>query len=134
QAGTLSGNPLAMAAGLATLTELERAGFYPALEETCRQLVDGLTEIAAREGVPLACEHAGGMFGIVFTDTAPVRSYAQVAAANTGRFRRFFHGMLERNVYFAPSAFEAGFVSAAHGEREISKTLEAAREVMPTLT
>ncbi len=133
QAGTLSGNPLAMAAGLATLTLLEQKGFYTALAEKTRTLVDGLADIASRAGIPLACESTGGMFGIVFSDDAPVRTYAQVAAADVDRFRRFFHGMLERQVYFAPSAFEAGFVSAAHGDAEISRTLEAAEAVIPTL-
>jgi glutamate-1-semialdehyde 2,1-aminomutase len=133
QAGTLSGNPLAMAAGLATLTELEAGGFYDALEATTKQLVDGLATIAAEAGIPLQTEYAGGMFGIVFSDDGPVRRYSQVAAADTARFGKFFHGMLERGVYLAPSAFEAGFVSAAHTEREIGQTLQAAQDVMPTL-
>ncbi|MEQ8205170.1 MAG: glutamate-1-semialdehyde 2,1-aminomutase [Woeseia sp.] len=133
QAGTLSGNPLAMAAGLATLTLLEQEGFYSALAEKTHALVSGLADIATRANIPLACEFVGGMFGVVFTDDAPVRTYAQVAGADVDRFRRFFHGMLERQVYFAPSAFEAGFVSAAHGDAEISRTLEAAEAVMPTL-
>ncbi len=133
QAGTLSGNPLAMAAGIATLGELEAEGFYERLATRTRSLVDGLLGIAAEAGVPLAGEAAGGMFGIVFTDDAPVRRYEQVAGADVERFRRFFHGMLEHGIYFAPSAFEAGFVSAAHGEEEIEETLDAARRVLPTL-
>jgi len=126
QAGTLSGNPLAMAAGLATLKELEAPGFYDSLEARTAQLVDGLKSAALRHGVSLQTEFKGGMFGFVFAPEGPVRSYAQVAAADVGRFRRFFHAMLDRGVYLAPSAFEAGFVSAAHGDDEIAATLEAA--------
>ncbi len=133
QAGTLSGNPLAMAAGIATLKALAADGFYAQLGERTRQLVDGLAGIAASAGVPLATECAGGMFGFVFTDDAPVRSYAQVAAADTEHFKRFFHGMLQHGIYLAPSAFEAGFVSMAHGEAEVEETLAAAAAVMPGL-
>jgi len=133
QAGTLSGNPLAMAAGLATLREIGKPGFFDALSARTASLVDGLAAIAAETGIPLAHEAMGGMFGIVFTDDGPVRRFSQVAAADVGRFRRFFHGMLERGVYLAPSAFEAGFVSAAHGDDEIDRTLEAARAVMKSL-
>lgn len=130
QAGTLSGNPLAMAAGLATLEQLETPGFYAALSDRTRQLTDGLAAIASDLGIPLAVESEGGMFGFVFTADGPVRSFDQVAAADTDRFKQFFHGMLENGVYLAPSAFEAGFVSAAHGEDEITKTLDAARTVL----
>ncbi len=130
QAGTLSGNPLAMAAGLATLELLAKPGFYAALSERTRQLAEGLAAIAQELEVPLSVEYAGGMFGFVFTDDGPVRSFDQVAAANTERFKQFFHGMLAQGVYLAPSAFEAGFVSAAHGEAEIEKTLDAARAVL----
>jgi len=133
QAGTLSGNPLAMAAGLATLEKLAGAEFYNALAGRTRQLVEGLAGIAAEHGVPLETAYAGGMFGLVFTDDGPVHRFSQVRAADTERFRRFFHGMLGQNVYFAPSAFEAGFVSAAHGDREMELTFEAARRVMPSL-
>lgn len=133
QAGTLSGNPLAMAAGLATLEQLECDGFYDTLAMRTRSLIDGLRSAADDAGIPLAVEALGGMFGFVFTDDAPVRSYEQVAAADIDRFRRFFHGMLERDVYLAPSAFEAGFVSAAHGEQEIARTLDAASAVFATL-
>lgn len=133
QAGTLSGNPLAMAAGLATLAELERPGFYPALSRRTEALVHGLKSLADEAGVPLAVTSAGGMFGIVFSSDAPITRYAQVQAADAARFRRFFHGMLDENVYFAPSAFEAGFVSAAHGDDEISRTLNSARKVFRAL-
>jgi glutamate-1-semialdehyde 2,1-aminomutase len=133
QAGTLSGNPLAMAAGLATLEALERPGFYEALSERTEQLVNGLAEHASAAGVPLAVESAGGMFGFVFSADGPIRRFAQVATADTDRFGRFFHGMLEAGVYFAPSAFEAGFVSDAHGDAEISATLEKAEKVFAGL-
>jgi glutamate-1-semialdehyde 2,1-aminomutase len=133
QAGTLSGNPVAMAAGLATLEQIDKAGFYEGLADRTAQLCSGLSAAAAEAGVALATESAGGMFGFVFTDDAPVRSFQQVAAADVDRFRTFFHGMLDAGVYLAPSAFEAGFVSAAHGDDEIGRTLEAAAEVFRSL-
>jgi glutamate-1-semialdehyde 2,1-aminomutase len=133
QAGTLSGNPLAMAAGLATLEQICAPGFFDSLAARTTQLVDGLAQIARDANVPFAHETQGGMFGLVFTDDGPVRSFSQIAAADTDRFRKFFHGMLEQGVYLAPSAFEAGFVSAAHGDNEISRTLDAARSVMSSL-
>jgi glutamate-1-semialdehyde 2,1-aminomutase len=133
QAGTLSGNPVAMAAGLATLELIDEPGFYEALAERTTQLVEGVAQAASETGVPLATEHAGGMFGFIFTDGGPVSSFAQVAAADVERFKTFFHGMLAEGVYLAPSAFEAGFVSAAHGEAEIEQTITAARKVMASL-
>ena len=133
QAGTLSGNPVAMAAGLATLELIDEPGFYEALSETTQQLANGLAAVAEDADIALAVECAGGMFGFVFTDTGPVRSFEQIAKADTNRFKKFFHGMLDEGVYFAPSAFEAAFVSAAHGDDEISATLEAARKVLATL-
>ncbi len=133
QAGTLSGNPVAMAAGLATLELIDEPGFYAALSERTRQLANGLAAVAEDADVALAVECEGGMFGFVFTTDGPVRSFAQVAKADMDRFRTFFHGMLREGVYLAPSAFEAGFVSAAHGDEEISKTLEAARKVFRAL-
>lgn len=133
QAGTLSGNPVAMAAGLATLEQIDKPGFYESLSERTQQLTDGLAAIARDAGVALAVENAGGMFGFVFTDTGPVKRYSQIVAADVERFKTFFHGMLSEGVYLAPSAFEAGFVSAAHGEAEIEATLDAARKVMATL-
>lgn len=129
QAGTLSGNPLAMAAGIATLEQIDDAAFFESLDRRTRQLTEGLAAAAASAGVALAVEARGGMFGLVFTDDAPVRRYDQVAGADLERFSKFFHGMLDEGVYLAPSAFEAGFVSAAHGDEEISRTLEAARKV-----
>jgi len=133
QAGTLSGNPLAMAAGIATLKQLEEPGFYEELSATTLALTQGLSSLASSAGIDLAVEQAGGMFGFVFTGDGPVRQFDQVVAADIDRFRQFFHGMLERGVYLAPSAFEAGFVSSAHGDDEISQTLDAAKETFATL-
>ena len=133
QAGTLSGNPVAMAAGLATLNLIDAPGFYETLGERTKQLTDGLAAAATDAGIGLCVEQQGGMFGFVFTESGPVRSFAQVAAADVERFKTFFHGMLDEGVYLAPSAFEAGFVSAAHGDSEIEQTLAAARKVLGTL-
>jgi glutamate-1-semialdehyde 2,1-aminomutase len=133
QAGTLSGNPVAMAAGLATLEAIDKPGFFESLGEQTRRLTEGLRAAAATAGIPLSVEHLGGMFGFVFTDAGPVRSYEQVAAADVARFRKFFHGMLDAGVYLAPSAFEAGFVSAAHGAAEIEQTISAAEKVFSGL-
>jgi len=133
QAGTLSGNPLAMAAGLATLECVEQEGFYDALAKTTRTLTDGLKARAEDAGVPLAVTALGGMFGFVFSDDARIRHFSQVAAADLARFKTFYHGMLERGVYFAPSAYEAGFVSAAHGDKEVALTLDAAEDVFKLL-
>jgi glutamate-1-semialdehyde 2,1-aminomutase len=133
QAGTLSGNPVAMAAGLATLNLIDEPGFYEQLGERTKQLTDGLAAAAADAGIPVCVAQRGGMFGLVFTDSGPVTSFAQVAAADVERFKVFFHGMLDEGVYLAPSAFEAGFVSAAHGESEIEQTLAAARKVFARL-
>jgi glutamate-1-semialdehyde 2,1-aminomutase len=133
QAGTLSGNPVAMAAGLKTLDLLDTPDFYEKLGAVTGDLALGLKSIADKHGIPLAVEYAGGMFGFVFTEAVEVRTFAQVAAADIDRFKRFFHGMLDEGIYLAPSAFEAGFVSAAHGKNEIDRTLEAADKVMATL-
>jgi glutamate-1-semialdehyde 2,1-aminomutase len=133
QAGTLSGNPVAMAAGLATLAKLDAPGFYESLAAATNALATGLASAAAEAGIALATEAEGGMFGFVFTAEKPVTTYAQVAAADIARFRRFFHGMLDEGVYFAPSAFEAGFVSAAHGALEFEETFHAARRVFGKL-
>jgi len=127
QAGTLSGNPVAMAAGLATLEGISQEGFHERLAATTRTLVEGLQSAADDAGIPFTTNHVGGMFGLFFTDQKPVRHYAQVMACNVERFRRFYHAMLDAGIYLAPSAYEAGFVSAAHGEREIESTLAAAR-------
>lgn len=133
QAGTLSGNPVAMAAGLATLDLIDAPGFYASLTLKTSQLIDGLAAAASDAGVAMATEREGGMFGLVFTDAESVRSFDQVAAADVARFKKFFHGMLDAGVYLAPSAFEAGFVSAAHGDVEINATIDAAKKVFATL-
>ncbi len=122
QAGTLSGNPLAMAAGIATLRALTPA-VHDGIATRTRALVEGLRGIAAHRGVPLSADSAGSMFGLFFR-AEPVRSYADARTADAAMFRRFFHAALDRGVYLAPSAFEAGFVSAAHGDAEIALTLE----------
>jgi glutamate-1-semialdehyde 2,1-aminomutase len=126
QAGTLSGNPVAMAAGLAMLELVQAPGFHDALEATTNTLCDGLEAAAHEAGVPLHTNRVGGMFGMFFSD-APVDSFAGAVACDTAAFNRFFHAMLGRGVFLAPSAFEAGFMSSAHGREEISRTLEAAR-------
>ncbi len=126
QAGTLSGNPVAMAAGLATLRRVRAEGFFERLEALARRLTEGLRARAQAAGVPLSTHCVGGMFGIFFTDVDPVTRYEEVTACDVGRFRRFFHAMLEEGVYLAPSAFETGFVSAAHEEAHIDATLAAA--------
>jgi len=133
QAGTLSGNPLAMSAGIATLKKVGAPGFFDALTETTRSLVTGMAQAAADAGVPLATESVGGMFGLFFTENDRVSSFAEVMACDSERFSTFFHGMLKRGIYLAPSAFEAGFVSVTHSEAEISETLTAAAEVFAEL-
>ncbi len=130
QAGTLSGNPLAMAAGLATLERVAEPGFHDRLGELTRRLVGGIGEAAREAGIPLSTNHLPGMFGLFFTDAEQVTSFDQVMACDQQRFARFFHGMLEQGIYLAPSAFEAGFVSAAHDEALIDRTIEAAARVL----
>ena len=127
QAGTLSGNPIAMAAGLATLELIQAPGFYQALETRTNQLCDGLEGVAAAAGAPVTTNRSCAMFGLFFTDRK-VESYADATTCDIVAFRRFFHGLLKRGVYFAPSAYEAGFLSSAHGDDEIDRTLEAARD------
>ncbi len=129
QAGTLSGNPVAMAAGLATLAGLEAPGFHSKLARATERLVHGLAAAAQQAGVPLATNHVCGMFGLFFTNAGRVTSYQEATHCDVERFKRFFHGMLAEGVYLAPSAFEAGFVSAAHTDVEIDATIEAARRV-----
>ncbi|MFZ2209597.1 MAG: glutamate-1-semialdehyde 2,1-aminomutase, partial [Porticoccaceae bacterium] len=129
QAGTLSGNPVAMAAGLATLAALDEPGFYDHLFARTRELADGLRERAAAAGIALTTNSVGSMFGCFFTDAPAVTNFQQVMACDTARFNRFFHGMLKRGIYLAPAAYEAGFVSAAHGAAEIEQTLDAASAV-----
>lgn len=128
QAGTLSGNPVAMAAGLITLELISAQGFYESLTEKTRQLVTGVMDQAAKFGIPLTSNQAGAMFGIFFTDAEQVTNFAQATACDQERFKRFFHAMLRRGIYLAPSAFEAGFVSSAHSDAEINATIEAAGE------
>jgi glutamate-1-semialdehyde 2,1-aminomutase len=129
QAGTLSGNPVAMAAGLAMLTLVQAPGFYETLSARARLLTDGLQGVAEAEGLPFSTNQVGGMFGLFFT-SEQVSSYAQATAADVGLFNRFFHGMLQRGVYLAPSAFEAGFISSAHSDQDLADTLDAARAAM----
>jgi glutamate-1-semialdehyde 2,1-aminomutase len=124
QAGTLSGNPLAVAAGLATLDELGKPGVYGQLSARSSALADGFGTAAAAAGIPLRTASAGGMWGFFFTGE-PVTDYASARMADTGRYARFFHAMLQRGVYLAPSQFEAAFVSTVHGDREVAATLEA---------
>ena len=133
QAGTLSGNPVAMAAGLATLELIDQPGFYESLTAKTTALINGLAAAAKDAGIGMATECEGGMFGLVFTDAPSVRTFDQVAAADVERFAKFFNGMLDEGIYLAPSAFEAGFVSAAHGDDEIAATLTAASKVFRTL-
>jgi glutamate-1-semialdehyde 2,1-aminomutase len=126
QAGTLSGNPVAMAAGLATLELIEKPGFYDELGAKTEQLMSGLQASADQAGIGFTTNHVGGMFGLFFTAKDKVRSFADVMQCDQDRFKRFFHAMLAGGVYLAPSAFEAGFVSAAHGERDLNETREKA--------
>ena len=132
QAGTLSGNPIAMAAGLKTLELISAPGFYDQLAAKVTTLMNGLKERAAAAGVPLTTNQAGGMFGLFFTDQQ-VTNYEQATACNQDQFKAFFHGMLERGVYLAPSAFEAGFVSIMHTDEHIQATLDAAAETFTVI-
>ncbi len=127
QAGTLSGNPVAMAAGLATLEAISAPSFHAALAERTNQLIEGLSLAARTANVPFSTNHVCGMFGLFFTDKAPVRYFREVMACNVERFNRFFHAMLDEGVYLAPSAYEAGFVSSAHDANLIESTIKAAR-------
>ncbi len=129
QAGTLSGNPVAMAAGLAMLELLQEPGFHASVAQKAVHLTDGLQQVADQAGVPFSTHRVGGMFGFFFAP-GPVTSFAQATAVDVPMFNRFFHGMLDRGVYLAPSAFEAGFMSSAHREQDIDETLEAARAAM----
>ncbi|PHS26604.1 MAG: glutamate-1-semialdehyde-2,1-aminomutase [Methylophaga sp.] len=133
QAGTLSGNPVAMAAGLATLKGVQAADFHKNLSASAEKLVTGLKERADKAGIGLATNQVGGMFGIFFTDEDEITRFEQVVACDQERFKKFFHGMLEQGIYLAPSSYEAGFVSAAHGDTEIQATLDAAEKVFATL-
>ena len=132
QAGTLSGNPIAMAAGLATLELISEPGFFDRLSARCGVLINGLNEAAKAAGVAFTAHHIGGMAGMVFSEHSPA-SYADVLAQDTTRFKAFFHAMLDRGVYFPPSAVEAFFFSSAHGEAEITYTLEQAKAAFQSL-
>jgi len=134
QAGTLSGNPVAMAAGLTTLERISAPGFHQRLAQTTQQLMDGIRQAAAAASVPLVTNHVCGMFGLYFTAQPAVRSFAEVMACDGARFNKFFHAMLAAGIYLAPSAYEAGFVSAAHGPEEIQPTIAAAASVFKSLT
>jgi glutamate-1-semialdehyde 2,1-aminomutase len=125
QAGTLSGNPVAVAAGLATLAALDAPAFYETLGAKTKAMTEGLAAAAKRAGVAFCADAVGGMFGLYFAPRVPT-SYAEVMACDKERFNRWFHLMLEEGVYFAPSAYEAGFVSAAHGDPDIAATIAAA--------
>ncbi|GAB6043465.1 glutamate-1-semialdehyde 2,1-aminomutase [Endothiovibrio diazotrophicus] len=133
QAGTLSGNPVAMAAGLATLQLIDQPGFYDALGAKTERLVSGIQAEADAAGIPFTTNRVGAMFGLFFSEEKTISRFSQVSAGNVDRFKRFFHGMLEQGVYLAPSAFEAGFVSAAHTDAEIDATIEAAARVLAKL-
>jgi glutamate-1-semialdehyde 2,1-aminomutase len=132
QAGTLSGNPVAVAAGLATLHLIQRPGFYEQLAATTRSLTDGLMAAARRHGVGFSAQAVGGMFGLYFRATVPA-SYAQVMECDKAAFNRFFHAMLEQGIYFAPSAYEAGFVSAAHSDADIAASVAAGEAVFSSM-
>jgi glutamate-1-semialdehyde 2,1-aminomutase len=133
QAGTLSGNPVSLAAGLATLELASAEGFHAQLDRAAKRLTTGLQICADSAGIPFTTNQAGGMFGCFFSEAAPVSLFEQVAHCDMDRFRRFFHGMLDAGVYLAPSAYEAGFVSSAHSDTVIDATLEHAAEVFATL-
>ncbi|ASG64982.1 glutamate-1-semialdehyde-2,1-aminomutase [Idiomarina piscisalsi] len=133
QAGTLSGNPVAMSAGLAALQQLSTPGLYDQLYRRVDALVDGLQERANRAGVPMTTNRAGSMFGFFFTEEPEVTSYAQATQCNMEHFKAFYHAMLNEGVYLAPSAFEGGFMSAAHTEDDIEKTLQAAEKAFTQL-
>ncbi|UXH77710.1 glutamate-1-semialdehyde 2,1-aminomutase [Roseateles amylovorans] len=129
QAGTLSGNPVATACGLATLREIAKPGFFEALSARTRRLVDGLTQVAADNGVPFSADSEGGMFGFFLLPSLPA-TYTEVMRTDKERFNRFFHAMLDDGVYLAPALYEAGFVSAAHSDADIDATLDAARRAL----
>lgn len=133
QAGTLSGNPIAMTAGLKTLELISAAGFHEALAAKTKRLTDGLRERATSAGISLRTNRVGGMFGIFFTDEDAVTNFDQATNCNQEQFKAFFHAMLDHGVYLAPSAFEAGFISAAHCDAEIAATLDAASAAFATI-
>jgi glutamate-1-semialdehyde 2,1-aminomutase len=127
QAGTLSGNPIAMAAGFACLSEIAKPGTHATLTDLTTRLAEGLLQAAEETNIPLVVNHVGGMFGLFFTAADQVTSYQDVTQCDVERFKKFFHLMLEEGVYLAPSAFEAGFMSLAHSQEDIQRTVDAAR-------
>ncbi len=129
QAGTLSGNPVAMAAGLATVQKIMAPGFYEPVFAQTQKLVAGLTQLATDAGIPMLCNHVGTMWGVFFTADSSVSTFAQVMACDRERFNRFFHGMLQEGVNLAPASYEAAFMSAAHTDEDIQFTLAAAKKV-----
>lgn len=133
QAGTLSGNPVATACGLATLKEIGKPGFFDELARKTRSLIDGMCQAAAAEGVPFCGDSEGGMMGFYLLPELP-QNYGQVMKSDSARFNQLFHGLLDRGVYIAPALYEAGFVSAAHTDEDIANTVAAAREVFKTLS
>ena len=133
QAGTLSGNPVAMAAGLTTLDLIAEPGFYESITTKTENLTTGLKDRARQAGIALTTNSVGGMFGLFFSEELSISLFAQVMQCDQNRFKRFFHAMLEQGVYLAPSAFEAGFVSAAHSESDLNKTLDTAEAIFKTL-
>jgi len=134
QAGTLSGNPIAMTAGLATLELIEAPGFFDTLTENTKQLMEGFATRARQAGIQLVTNQVGGMFGFFFSGADTITRFAQVMNSDSARFNNFFHGMLQRGVNLAPSPFESGFVSSAHGTDEFDKTLEAAAQSFSELS
>ena len=133
QAGTLSGNPIAMAAGLAALTAISQPGVYEALTAKTTMLLQGLQQAADAAGVPFCTNQVGGMFGMFFTDQAEVSSYQQATKCNIDAFKRFFHLMLAQGIYLAPSAYEAGFLSLAHSDSDLAATIDAAKRSFAAL-
>ena len=133
QAGTLSGNPVAMSAGLAALKLMSQPGYYDSIYQYTQQLVSGMQSLADEAGMPFTTNHVGSMFGVFFTDDKTVNSYQQVASGDHSRFGKFFHLLLDQGVYLAPSAFEAGFVSKAHGSEQLDKTLTAVKQAFANL-
>jgi glutamate-1-semialdehyde 2,1-aminomutase len=133
QAGTLSGNPIAMTAGLTTLNLISASGFFEALTAKTEQLVNGLKEQADKENIPLTTNYSGGMFGLFFTKENKVSCFEHVMNCNTARFNQFFHGMLDNGVYLAPSAYEAGFISIKHSQDDIDTTIDIAKNIFKKL-
>ena len=133
QAGTLSGNPIAMAAGLAALDAIEQADIFPNISERTKMLAEGIKEAANKHGIPMTVNYAGSMFGLFFTEEAKVVNYKQAISCNTEQFNHFYHAMLEHGVYLAPASYEAGFLSMAHSEEVIKQTIDIADKVLESM-